>query len=113
EVVLGRPEDALSHLLAVAAPRDGFASPIPALLSAPDLVEAAVRGGRPELAEPSLRRFEDWQRRTGSTWGAGVAGRMRALMAGPEDAERHFEEALRDAERQPMLDVARTRLHYG
>ena len=77
EVVLGRPEDALSHLLAVAAPRDGFASPIPALLSAPDLVEAAVRGGRPELAAPSLRRFEDWQRRTGSVWGAGVAGRMR------------------------------------
>ncbi len=113
EVVLGHPEEALGHLLAVATPQDGFASPIPALLSAPDLVEAAVRGGRPELAEPSLRRFEDWQRRTGSAWGAGVVGRMRALMAGPEDAERHFEEALRDAERQPMMDVARTRLHYG
>ena len=113
EVVLGRPEDALSHLLAVAAPRDGFASPIPALLSAPDLVEAAVRGGRPELAQPSLRRFEDWQRRTDSVWGAGVAGRMRALMADSDEAEAHFVASLRDADRQPMLEVARTRLHYG
>ncbi len=113
EVVLGRPEDALSHLLAVAAPQDGFASPIPALLSAPDLVEAAVRGGRPELAAPSLRRFEDWQRRTGSVWGAGVVGRMRALTAEPDEAEEHFTAALRDADRQPMIEVARTRLHYG
>jgi len=113
EVVLGRPEDALSHLLAVAAPRDGFASPIPALLSAPDLVEAAVRGGRPELAAPSLRRFEDWQRRTGSVWGAGVAARMRALMAASDEAEAQFVESLRDADRQPMLEVARTRLHFG
>jgi DNA-binding CsgD family transcriptional regulator len=112
EVVLGHPEDAMSHLLAIASPQQGFASPIPSLLSAPDLVEAAVRGGRGELAEPSLRRFEAWQRRTGSTWGAGVAHRMRALLADGE-AEEHFLAALRDAERQPMLEVARTRLHYG
>jgi DNA-binding CsgD family transcriptional regulator len=103
----------MSHLLAIASPEQGFASPIPGLLSAPDLVEAAVRGGRGELAAPSMRRFEDWQRRTGSAWGAGVAHRMRALMADGDDAEEHFLAALRDADRQPMLEVARTRLHYG
>jgi DNA-binding CsgD family transcriptional regulator len=113
EVVLGHPEDAMSHLLAIAAPQQGFASPIPSVLSTPDLVEAAVRGGRGELAEPSLRRFEDWQRRTGSTWGAGVAHRMRALMADGDGAEQHFLAALRDADLQPMIEVARTRLHYG
>jgi DNA-binding CsgD family transcriptional regulator len=113
EVCLGRPEDALSHLLAVTAPQNGFASPVPALLSCPDLVEAAVRGGRPELAEPSLAVFEDWHRRTGSAWGAGVAHRMRALMAEAEDAEPLFLAALDDADRQPMIEVARTRLHYG
>jgi DNA-binding CsgD family transcriptional regulator len=113
EVCRGHPEDALSHLLALASPQHGFASPIPGLLSCPDLVEAAVRGGRPELAEPSLQRFMDWQRRTESPWGAGVVGRMRALMAGADDAEEHFLVALADAERQPMIEVARTRLHYG
>ena len=45
--------------------------------------------------------------------GAGVAGRMRALMADSDEAEAHFAAALRDADRQPMLEVARTRLHYG
>jgi DNA-binding CsgD family transcriptional regulator len=113
EVCLGRPEDALTHLLAIASPQQGFASPIPGLLSCPDLVEAGVRSGRPELAEPSLLRFEGWQRRTGSAWGAGVVHRMRALMAEPEDAEELFRAALEDAERQPMIEVARTRLHYG
>ena len=104
---------ALAPALHRAPRRTGFASPIPALLSAPDLVEAAVRSGRPELAEPSLRRFEDWQRRTGSAWGAGVAHRMRALTAEGDEAEERFVASLRDAERQPMIEVARTRLHFG
>ena len=46
-------------------------------------------------------------------WGAGVVGRMRALMADSDEAEAHFAASLRDADRQPMLEVARTRLHYG
>jgi DNA-binding CsgD family transcriptional regulator len=89
------------------------AAPVPSLLIAPDLVEAAVRSGRPELIEPVLRRFEDWQRRTGSVWAAGVLERMRALTSDADGAEAHFLAALRDADQQPMIEVARTRLHYA
>ena len=113
ELCTGRPEDALSHLLSVAAPQDGAVVPVPALLVAPDLVEAAVRSGRPEMAEPSLRRFEDWQRRTGSAWATGVLHRMRALRSDADEAETHFLAALEDADQQPMIEVARTRLHYA
>jgi ATP/maltotriose-dependent transcriptional regulator MalT len=112
ELCAGRPEEALSHLRPLVAPGGGFASPVPARLSCPDLVEAAVRCDRPELARISHERFDEWQQRTGSVWGAGVLGRMRALLAGSEDPEPHFQAALA-VEGQPLLELARTRLLYG
>jgi DNA-binding CsgD family transcriptional regulator len=38
---------------------------------------------------------------------------MRALLAEGDEAEERFRAALDDAERQPMIEVARTRLHFG
>ncbi|MEU5259208.1 AAA family ATPase [Amycolatopsis sp. NPDC021455] len=76
-----------------------------------DLVEAAVRAGRPERAEQPLHRFEAWARAGGQDWAVAVALRCGALLTGREEpyrkALRHHARAGRPFER------ARTELLYG
>jgi DNA-binding CsgD family transcriptional regulator len=106
---LGRAEQALSQLETLAEGRRFFH--IPATRSTPDLVEAAVRLGRAEVAAEPLALFETWSRNTGQAWTAALAHRCRALLDG---GEHHFRGALalhEQAERP--FDEARTRLLYG
>jgi DNA-binding CsgD family transcriptional regulator len=106
---LGRPGQALAQLAALAGGRRFFH--IPATRSTPDLVEAAVRLGRAEVAAEPLALFETWSLNTGQVWAAALVHRCRALLAGDEH---HFRKALalHEQDERPF-DEARTRLLYG
>ena len=85
--------------------------------SVPDLVEAAVRAGRPELGAERLPGYLAWADAVGSAEAGALAARSRALLAGlgdPGEADVLFEESLRlhAATDQPMQQ-ARTTLLYG
>jgi DNA-binding CsgD family transcriptional regulator len=106
---LGRAESALGRLESLAHGRRFFH--IPAIRSTPDLVEAAVRLGRPEAAAEPLALFEAWSRNTGQSWTTALALRCRALLDGDEG---HFRAALGLHEQDDRpFEEARTRLLYG
>jgi DNA-binding CsgD family transcriptional regulator len=106
---LGRAESALTRLETLAAGRRFFH--IPATRSTPDLVEAAVRLGRPEAAAEPLDLFETWSRTTGQRWTRALVHRCRALLDGDHDQFRAAL-ALHEQDGRPF-DEARTQLLYG
>jgi DNA-binding CsgD family transcriptional regulator len=106
---LGRAESALARLEALAEGRRFFH--IAATRSTPDLVEAAVRLGRPEAAAEPLALFETWSRNTGQRWTSALVHRCRALLDGDQDQFRAAI-ALHEQDHRPF-DEARTRLLYG
>jgi DNA-binding CsgD family transcriptional regulator len=106
---LGRAESALRRLETLAEGRRFFH--IAATRSSPDLVEAAVRLGRPEAAAEPLALFETWSRNTGQGWTSALGYRCRALLDGDEDLFRAAL-ALHEEDSRPF-DEARTQLLYG
>jgi DNA-binding CsgD family transcriptional regulator len=80
----------------------------------PEVIEAAVRSGEPEVAEAALARLHE---RTGSEptdWALGVEAYSTALVAGPEDAETHYRAAVERLSRNgPGVYQARAHLLYG
>jgi hypothetical protein len=104
---LGQYEDALASAeLATSYPEDlGFAN-----LALAELVEAAVRSGRPERAAAALQRLTALTQPSGTAWGLGVAARSRALLSEGDIAERLYQEAIaRLARRRPAPSLpART-----
>jgi DNA-binding NarL/FixJ family response regulator len=108
----GNPEEAIGHLEALwtlSANRHRMI----ALAVVPDVVEAAVRAGRPELAREWLSQLP--------SGGDGIAPeltalalRARALVASEEAADALFQAALRaHSTTERPLDRARTALLYG
>ncbi|TDC13573.1 LuxR family transcriptional regulator [Streptomyces sp. 8K308] len=80
----------------------------------PSLVEAAVRLGDPDRAAEPFARFEGWAHNSGRPWALAVTERCRALLAGPEDGERHYLAALDQHEHATRpFEHARTLLLYG
>jgi DNA-binding CsgD family transcriptional regulator/tetratricopeptide (TPR) repeat protein len=109
---LGRAESALTRLQALDAGRKAFH--IIATRSTPDLVEAAVRVGKPELAEGPLEFYEQWAAHTRRPWVQAMVRRCRALLSEDEAAESHFRAALDlHGEEVRAFEQARTRLLYG
>jgi DNA-binding CsgD family transcriptional regulator len=106
---LGRAESALTRLETLAEGRRFFH--IAATRSTPDLVEAAVRLGRPDAAAEPLALFETWSRNTGQAWATALVHRCRALLDGDQDLFRAAL-ALHEQDSRPF-DEARTRLLYG
>jgi DNA-binding CsgD family transcriptional regulator len=87
----------------------------PELLYAyPVHVEAAVGGGRPELAAGPLARFTAWAGAIGQPWADAVAARCAALVAGGADAGPLYQRAVaaHEGDGRPF-EQARTRLLYG
>ncbi len=79
-----------------------------------DHVEACTRLGRPDLAAAAFPRFEAWAAASGQPWATAMTHRCRALLGPPDDAERHYAEALRHhAAGGREFEGARTRLLYG
>jgi DNA-binding NarL/FixJ family response regulator len=82
--------------------------------ASPDVVEAAVRSGRPQDAAPAFEWIRTVSRASGSSWARGLEHRCRALLAEDASTEDHFRESVRHLERSGMrLDLARTHLLHG
>jgi DNA-binding CsgD family transcriptional regulator len=108
---LGQYEDALASAeLAVSHPEDlGFAN-----LALAELIEAAVRSGRPERAAIARQRLTALTQPSGSAWGLGVAARSRALLSEGDIAERLYREAIACLGSAPAgAELARAHLLYG
>src|SRR5215813_6181720 len=108
----GRPAAALDQLEQLAAAGPGLGHPLPATFAAPDLVEAAVRAGRPEAAPPAVARLQGWATATAAPWGLALVARCRGLLS-DGDAARHFAQALELQAAGRPFDRARTELAYG
>jgi DNA-binding CsgD family transcriptional regulator len=107
---LGRYTDALHA--AEKASEETY-QPLSLQLALPDLVEAAVRTGHPELARESLERLSTMTIAE-SDWTAGLDARSRALLSDGHDAERCYIEAVERFGRTPLRpELARTHLLYG
>jgi DNA-binding CsgD family transcriptional regulator len=79
-----------------------------------ELVEAAARSGRPELAQDAADRLSERAVASGTAWAMGAAARSRALVAGGEAAEALYREAIAQLERSRMAwYLARAKLNYG
>jgi tetratricopeptide (TPR) repeat protein len=79
-----------------------------------ELVEAAARSDRHEIASDALRRLEERTRASGTNWALGIEARSRALLSEGEAAERLYREAIeRLACTRIRVELARARLHYG
>jgi DNA-binding CsgD family transcriptional regulator len=80
----------------------------------PDLIEAACRSGRPQLAQDALDRLEVRANASGTFWARSVLARSRALLAPEEEADALYQMAIHWAEKANRpLDVARGRLVRG
>jgi DNA-binding CsgD family transcriptional regulator len=114
DLSLGRPEEALVRLSALAAAGPGEGHPFVRLVSTPELVEAAVRAGQPATAQAALVEFERFARETAPPWALALVARCRGLMSAGGAAERHFKAALRlHGEGARPFDRARTELAFG
>ena len=110
ELGLGNYEAAVAALL----PAWTDDTPLVGTRSLPDLIEAAVRAGRQPLAAQALARFAERARATGTPPALGLLARSAALLAAPDEARDHYEEALRLLHPTGAgLHIARAHLLYG
>ncbi|MEV6400263.1 AAA family ATPase [Streptomyces sp. NPDC051907] len=120
ELGLGRAESALELLESAYAELGHSLLALPLL---PDLVESAVRSGRPERAREPARLLGQWAAALGGRPGltavdgrpglAALAHRCQAVTAPDCEAEELFRQAVRLHEGHSAFDRARTQLLYG
>ncbi|PYC85057.1 helix-turn-helix transcriptional regulator [Streptomyces tateyamensis] len=113
DLAQGRAAEVVDRLAAhTAGPHRHHVS---AVRTVPDLVEAAVRLGRPERAEAAFERFARWSERCGEpAWSRALVLRCQALLGPPELVESAYLAALelhRQADRP--FELARTELLFG
>lgn len=105
---LGRHESALDRLQSLVASERPAQS---ALAVVPDLVEAAVRAGRPAEASAAQRAYTEWAEETAHPWALALAVRGQALLGEPHLFPKAVE--LHDQEPGQPFERARTLLAYG
>jgi ATP/maltotriose-dependent transcriptional regulator MalT len=85
-----------------------------AVWSLPEMVEAAVRSGKPELAADALERLRQRTQVAGTEWALGIEARCAALLSDDAIAEGLYREAIeRLGHCRVTLDLARAHLLYG
>jgi len=108
---LGRYEEAL------AAAQQASWDPLdlyPSMWALPELVEAAARSGKTEIARNALERLAATTQPAGSDFGLGIEARSRALLSEGEAAERLHREAIERLGRTQLRpELARAHLLYG
>jgi DNA-binding CsgD family transcriptional regulator len=107
---LGHYEAALAHAQSASA-RDQL---MVSVWSLPELIEAAARSSRTEIAVEALERL--WERTSvaGTEWALGIEARSRALLSEGDVAEGLYREAIERLGRTRIrLDLARAYLLYG
>ncbi|MEN3282712.1 MAG: hypothetical protein V7607_3852 [Solirubrobacteraceae bacterium] len=79
-----------------------------------ELIEAATRSGKYDLAADALRQLSEATRTAGTDWALGVEAHSRALLSGGEVAEDLYREATeRLARTRARVWLARAHLVYG
>jgi DNA-binding CsgD family transcriptional regulator len=108
---VGRYDDALVAAERGADDPRGLGTPMWLLA---DLVEAAVRSGKPERAAGPLARLTEIAEANGTDWALGFLARSRALLGEEESADRLYREAIdRLGRTRIRVTLARTQLVYG
>jgi ATP/maltotriose-dependent transcriptional regulator MalT len=108
---LGHYADALAA--AVPATEETY-QPLGTQLILPELIEAAMRSGRPEIAREALERLSAMTAIEGSDWAKGLEARSRALVSNGHDAEQSYAEAVERLGRTKLRpELARAHLLYG
>ena len=108
---LGRYEDALAAAQEATAYPQELGMSTWGLL---ELIEAASRTGKAELAADALERLAKTTRASGSDWALGLEARSRALLSSGEAAELLYREAIaRLGRTRVRLALARAHLLYG
>jgi DNA-binding CsgD family transcriptional regulator len=80
----------------------------------PELIEAAVRDGCPEIAATALERLTRTTEPSGTDWAVGVQRRSEALLTDGADAEDLYREAIERLGRTSLRpELARAHLLYG
>jgi DNA-binding CsgD family transcriptional regulator len=80
----------------------------------PELIEAAARSGKTELAAGALELLAEVTEASGTDWGLGIQARSRALLSEGESAGGLYREAIDRLGRTRLRpEVARARLLYG
>jgi DNA-binding CsgD family transcriptional regulator len=95
DVTRGRWEQAEAHLYRLLRAGPGRGHPSIALVCIPPYVLACVRSGNLTHARATAAVFWRWAERTGQAWALALAARCRALLADGDEAEDHYEQALR------------------
>jgi DNA-binding CsgD family transcriptional regulator len=79
-----------------------------------ELVEAAARSGRIDMAADALRGLAEITTASGTNWALGIEARSRALLSEGDTAERCYREAIdRLGRTRIRADLARSHLLYG
>ena len=79
-----------------------------------ELIEAAARSGRAELAADALERLSETTGASGTDWALGVEARSRALLSEGEVADGLYRESIDRLGRTRMrVELARAHLLYG
>src|SRR5258708_9735403 len=76
-----------------------------------ELIEAGVRGGRPDEAAAALDRLSERTRASGTQWALGIEARCRGLLS--DDEALYHESVERLARSRAAVEPARSRLLYG
>jgi DNA-binding CsgD family transcriptional regulator len=99
---------------AVEPATDYLGEMITPLFAAVELIEAAARSGRSDMAADVLRRLAEITTSTGTDWALGIEARSRALLSGGDTAERYYRESIdRLGRTRIRADLARGHLLYG
>ncbi|MEA2605793.1 MAG: hypothetical protein QOI00_550, partial [Chloroflexota bacterium] len=107
---LGHYETALENAQSASAQDELHAS----VWSLPELIEAAARSGKPELAADALERLRERTQVAGTEWALGIEARCEALLSDGPNAEELYREAIeRLSHCRVALDLARAHLLYG
>ena len=108
---LGHYDEALAAAERAAEDPHGLGTPIWLLT---DLIEAAVRSGKPERAAGPFERLAEVAEANGTEWALGVRARSEALLSEGETADRLYREAIERLGRTRVrVSLARTQLVYG
>jgi DNA-binding CsgD family transcriptional regulator len=107
---LGRYEEALASALTACEHRDELHSP----LWLHELVEAAVRSGKLDVAAAALEELSEMTRVIGTDWARGIEARSCALLSNDAATEQFYRDALEHLGRsEARVELARAHLLYG
>jgi DNA-binding CsgD family transcriptional regulator len=82
--------------------------------SLPQLIEAAMRSGRPALAHDAMQRLTETTRPSGTDWALGVEARSQALLHDDDGSEALYREAIERLGRTSVhAERARAHLLFG